>query len=111
MHQTNIKKELGLRIKSYRKQIGKTQEEFSFLLGIEQANLSKIENGKSFPNILTLCAIVEKTSVSTDFLLGFLKKDIEKRSSIDEKIFELVVDLPEEVKINLKNLLFSIRNN
>ncbi len=109
MQYSKIKKELGLRIKSYRKQIGKTQEEFSFLLGMEQANLSKIENGKSFPDITTLCTIIEKTSVTPEFLLGFLKKDFEKHTSIDEKLFELIINLPQEIKVNLKNLLYSIK--
>lgn len=79
------------------------------MLGMEQANLSKIENGKSFPDITTLCTIIEKTTVSADFLLGFLKKDYEKQTSIDEEIFNLIINLPDEVKVNLKNLLCSIK--
>ena len=56
------KKEFGLRVKSYRNSRNLTQEQFCSLTDLEQANLSNIENGKTYPGFMTICTMIETVS-------------------------------------------------
>ena len=75
---------LGLKIKNFRKQKGYTQEKLSEVLSMDVSALSKIENGKCFPSIESVCKIMETLKISPnsvfDFVLSFddesLKSDI-----------------------------------
>lgn len=109
MNIEQTKKELGLRIKAYRTSKNFTQEQFCSIVNLEQPNLSNIENGKNFPDFNTLCAIIQKTDIEIDFLLGFLKADKTKYHSIDYEILDLLLNLPEESKIKIKNVIELIK--
>lgn len=67
----DIKKLLiGKKIKEIRKKYNLTQENFCEQIGIEPSSLSNIENGKSFPSMLTVLRIMEKLGASPeDFLI------------------------------------------
>lgn len=52
-----MKYELGLRIKSYRKDKKLTQEDLTAIIGLEQSNLSNNETGKSFPEFFYILFI------------------------------------------------------
>ena len=108
MDSNEIKAEIGLRIKAYRCQNKLTQEEFSSIIGLEQSNLSNIENGKKFPDITTLCAIIEKNKIEPNYLLGFLNNNTNKFDSIDFEIINLLINLPEKSKIFFKQFLESL---
>ena len=99
------KKEFGLRVKSYRNSRNLTQEQFCSLTDLEQANLSNIENGKTYPGFMTICTMIEKGGIEPDFLFRFLS------SNIDYEIMNILVTLSEPAKKNIKNILEMINKN
>lgn len=109
MKESEIKRILGQRVKSYRQNAALNQADFGAIIGLEQNNLSNIENGKSFPHIKTLCTMIEKTNADPEFLLGFLRDDHQKYDSLDLAIFNLLIDLPKDTKKHFRDLLLSLR--
>lgn len=104
-----IKQELGLRIKSYRNNKKLTQEQFCSIIELEQPNLSNIETGKTFPDIVTLCAIIQKGGIEPNYLFNFLQTDSIKYSSVDFDIINLLLDLPIESKHKIKDFIEILR--
>ena len=105
------KKEFGLRVKSYRNRRNLTQEQFCSLTDLEQANLSNIENGKTYPGFMTICTMIEKGGIEPDFLFRFLSSNSVKYDTIDYEIMNILVTLSEPAKKNIKNILEMINKN
>ena len=57
------------RLKELRKQAGLTQIQLQLKTGIEQALLSKFENGQRVPPVETLLTLADFYQVSIDYLL------------------------------------------
>jgi len=108
----DIKKELGEKIKRYRKQSGYTQEKLAEIINISSRNLSNIELGLSYPKPETLEKIIETLNISTNklFETEHLKADDELIREINlyinsakndrkklEQIYKILRDLCEEV--------------
>jgi transcriptional regulator with XRE-family HTH domain len=108
MELEQIKKELGLKIKAYRAYKNLTQEQFCELTEIEQANLSNIENGKTYPGFTTLCTLIEKGNIKPDYLFDFLHTDSQKLKLSDYEIIDLISQLPENIKVHFKCILEEI---
>ncbi len=104
-----LKSQLGKRIKYYREKKGYTQEKFCEIIDLDQSNLSKIENGKSFPDIITIYAIIKQADIEPNFLFGYTDNDNIKYTPIDYKILDLLLKLPEEAKIHIKNIINLIK--
>lgn len=64
----------GKTILELRKQKNLTQEELAAQLGVTAAAVSKWENNNTLPDILMLCALADFFEVTTDELLGRVKK-------------------------------------
>jgi len=109
MNEEKAKKELGLRVKSFRKEHKYTQDQLISIIGLEQANLSNIENGKNFPDITTLCALIEKAGIEPNYLFGFLEIKNQNYSSLDIEILSIIIDLKTDAKECLKNFLLSMK--
>ena len=109
MNELTLKKEIGLRIKSFRNNNNYTQEQFSELIGLDQGNLSKIENGRTFPDIRTICEIINRTNIEPNYLLGFLINKEGINSTIDTELMALFVDLPDDIKKSLKAFLLTLQ--
>ncbi len=103
------KLELGLRIKSYRNQNNLTQEEMSSIIGLEQSNLSNIETGKTFPDMTTLCQIINKANIEPNYLLDFLLREKPHFQSLDLEIVNLLINVPNESKIYFKQFLETLQ--
>jgi transcriptional regulator with XRE-family HTH domain len=58
-----LKKELGKKIKNIRKSKNITQERLAEIIGIDPKNVSRIENGNSYPSADTLTAIANALNV------------------------------------------------
>ena len=96
-----IKKELGLRIKRMRAELGYTQEALSEKINVSQRTLAGIETGENFLTAETLDKIIEalnttpeelfKTShlKNTDELFEEITKGIKKISHNRKKLEEL----------------------
>jgi len=105
----SIKREIGLRIKSYRISKNLTQEQFCSIIELEQPNLSNIENGKTFPDITTLCAIINKSGIEPNYLFNSLYFSKKNTTSLDFDILSLLIDLPTEVKLKVKDFITLIQ--
>lgn len=104
-----LKNELGNRIKTFRTKKGYTQDKLCEIIGLEPPNLSNIENGKTFPDIVTLHSLIKKAGIEPNFLFGFTDDDNIKYSPLDYEIIDLFKDLPAETKILIKNCLKLIK--
>ncbi len=104
MNIEQLKKELGQRIKSFRLSKNFTQEKFCELINLEQPNLSNIENGKNFPDITTLFTLIEKAGIEPNYLFGVFDKRTQY-APIDYEIINLILNLPNDLKIKAKNIL------
>lgn len=100
---------LGSRIKSFRIDKQYTQEYLASILSLEQANLSNIEKGKTFPNITTLCTLISKTNIEPNYLLDFLRENQDKYSTLDIDILNVLITLPKEAKENLLNFILTLK--
>ena len=61
-----IDKQIGERIKQYRKRLGLTQEEFAEKTGLTVNYISSVERGASFPRYENLITIINTLQVSAD---------------------------------------------
>lgn len=99
----DIKKLLiGKKIKEIRKKYNLTQENFCEQIGIEPSSLSNIENGKSFPSMLTVLRIMEKLGASPEdfFNYEYLKS---------EKDLELeMIEIIRHVSYEKKQIIYRI---
>ena len=96
---------LGRKIKTIRKQKGFTQETFSEKIGIETSSLSNIENGKSFPSLLTFTKIAEILNMSYDelFDVEYLKDD----EIIENEMLSMIKNQTKENKQIIYRILKS----
>ena len=83
---------LGSKILELRRQKNVTQEDMAAELGVTAAAVSKWENGYTLPDVLMLCALADYFAVTTDELLGRIKK---KRHAI---IASQTPELGEKIK-------------
>lgn len=109
MDMQNLKSQLGSRIKSFREKKGYTQEQFCEIIDLDQSNLSNIENGKTFPDTVTLISIINKAGIEPNFLFGFTEDDNINYQPLDYEIIDLFKDLPNETKVLIKNFLKLIK--
>lgn len=90
----NIKKELGEKIKRFRKLRGLTQEQLSEMVDISSRNLSNIEIGASFVKADTLEKILDSLNISSEELFSnnHIKSNIELLKEIDNYISKVKND-------------------
>ena len=87
----------GLKIKTFRKQKGYTQEYLAEVLSMDISGLSKIENGKCFPSLETICKIMETLKIEPNEMFDFLKLT-KKQNLKDEMIIEKFKQLSHKDK-------------
>ncbi len=87
---------LGEKIKEIRKKFKLTQEKFSERIGIEPPSLSNIENGKSYPSMVTVFKVMEEFKVSPDdfFNFEYLKSD----KDLENEIFMIIKKMSHDKK-------------
>ena len=105
MEVKKLKEQLGNRIKTFRTKKGYTQEQFCEIINLDQSNLSNIENGKTFPDMLTLHSIIKKAGIEPNYLLGYASDDGIKYTQLDYEIIDLIVKLSNDTKVKLKNII------
>lgn len=71
---------LGGAIKARRLELGKTQEEFSAAVGVDQSNISRLERGEQSLSIETLLRVVDalETSLTALFAAVDSRQDINR---------------------------------
>ncbi len=102
---SDIKAQLGARIKELRKSKNITQEELVELIGSDTNNLSRIENGKKFMSAEKLSKIADALNVDIKelFDFGHILSD-------DELKTEIISDINTLSTKQLKYIYKSIKN-
>ena len=102
---SDIKAQLGARIKELRKSKNITQEELVELIGSDTNNLSRIENGKKFMSAEKLSKIADALNVDIKelFDFGHILSD-------DELKTEIIADINTLSTKQLKYIYKSIKN-
>ena len=102
---SDIKAQLGARIKELRKSKNITQEELVELIGSDTNNLSRIENGKKFMSAEKLSKIANALNVDIKelFDFGHILSD-------DELKTEIISDIDTLSTKQLKYIYKSIKN-
>lgn len=102
---SDIKAQLGARIKELRKSKNITQEELVELIGSDTNNLSRIENGKKFMSAEKLSKIANALNVDIKelFDFGHILSD-------DELKTEIISDINTLSTKQLKYIYKSIKN-
>jgi transcriptional regulator with XRE-family HTH domain len=67
---SELKKEIGLRMRKVRKALGYTQEKMVSYFDIGRANYSRIEKGEVLPNCAVLNSLHTQFAVSLDWLIA-----------------------------------------
>ena len=107
------------RIKAIRNALGLTQIDFGQKVGISQGHLTSIENGKRNVTDKSIKVICAMYNVNEDWLVngvGDMFKPVETEviakvvdeynlDSMDKKIIECYVQLPDEQRASIKNYL------
>ena len=101
---------LGLKIKSFRKEKGYTQEKLSEVLSMDISALSKIENGKCFPSLETVCKFMEMLDISPNDIFDFLSKKVKSRNINDDITIEKVKQLSPKDKQKVLKFIELIKN-
>lgn len=106
------KKNLGQKIKLYRKLRKYTQSELAEIVGLNEKQISRIEAGQNYPTYQTFAKIINALEINiADFLveenlvLNYIEKElisIIKNSS--EKELKIYLDIIKPLKKNLRNL-------
>ena len=94
MTKSNIKKLFGSKIKSLRKSLNLSQEEFAEKIGLERDTISKIENGKRFPSCKTLEKIAQVFNIKYSDLFNF--NDFDNTVDYNKAINIETLDLKEK---------------
>ncbi len=107
---SNIKKYLGIRVRSLRENAGLTQEDLAGVCDVSWRTVSNLERGLVVPDLLMLCKIAKKFNVSLDELLNIELQNhkslsriaeenllIERIKSTDDKLLGYISDQVEVV--------------
>ena len=104
----------GKRVSIYRKSTGMSQQKFADLIGVSRSYLGDIESERSEPSFNFLTTIVEKTNVSSDWILsghGEMYRQVDvTNDAIDREstmLFEMIMALPTAEKSIALSLLKS----
>ena len=99
----DIKKNVGKRLREYRKSKSYTQDELAEIVGIDTVSLSKIETGRNYPSSENLMKLAEALDVevyeffiqdmvkTNDELLDDIYKEINKMKTDSKKLHTLLV--------------------
>ncbi|MBQ2984036.1 MAG: helix-turn-helix transcriptional regulator [Candidatus Gastranaerophilales bacterium] len=97
-------KNLGLRLKKIRKQVGCSQDEFAQKLGITKQAISNIENSKSAPSVNVLSKLALDYNVNLNYLIigkgSIYSLDDSSTTSIKKSILKEVEHMLKEKGIS-----------
>ena len=88
---SSLKVGLGRKIKRLRESKNFTQEYLAELVGIEQATLSNIERGKSYPTVETLQKIADSLGVEP-----YVLYKVDENESVDKIINEITSAIKDD---------------
>ena len=90
----NVRKQTGIKIKSFRLSMGMSQEQFAEKIGINAQQLSRIECGKSYLTYKVLELLCDKFDKEPQYFFTYreilpAKNDLDRINTINKIISEL----------------------
>lgn len=70
-----LEKAIGRAIRKARKQANLVQRELAYRCGMDQMTISKLENGKRAPAMITFCLIAKATGITPSELMGLVESE------------------------------------
>ena len=101
-------KNIGKKIREYRKKSNLTLEKFAELLDLSTTHIGNIERGSKTPTLETFIKIVNVLNVSSDVLIAD-KLNTKNEIKLTE-ISNILEELPDNEKERALDLFFSILN-
>lgn len=102
-------KNIGNKIREYRKKSNLTLEQFSELLDLSTTHIGNIERGSKTPTLETFIKIVNILNVSADVLIADKLNNKNEIKLIE--IANILEEFPDNEKERVLDLFFSILNN
>lgn len=110
----NIKKYLGLKVRSLRENAGLTQEDLAVFCDVSWRTISNLERGQVVPDLLMICKIAERFDIGLDEMLDIQVQNrktlsriaeenmlIERIKATDDKLLDFIVD---QIEVTIKHL-------
>lgn len=95
---------LGDIIRELRIKKGLEQKELANILKVHKGTISNWENNKRVPDNEMLLTIADFFGVSTDYLLGRIRKEEELKNKIAEEKASEILEAMEEIGIDIENI-------
>lgn len=96
MQEENV---LGKKIKFLREKLGLTQLQLASKLGVSSSTIGMYEQGRREPSSSMLSRICFELNTSTDYIIGFAKRETRLETEVNEIIKEFTTSL--QMKHNL----------
>ena len=95
---------LGDIIRELRIKKGLEQKELANILKVHKGTISNWENNKRVPDNEMLLTMADFFGVSTDYLLGRIKKEEELKNKVSEEKASEILEAMEEIGIDIENI-------
>jgi len=106
MDEEQLKSLFGANVRTVRKNYQLTQEQLAELIGLEPANVSKMENGTHFPSLKTLVKLVDVFGLDiSNLFTGNFTRENKKL----EKILYDIKNLDEQEFCFLQDVIASLK--
>jgi transcriptional regulator with XRE-family HTH domain len=106
---SDVKKEIGERLKSVRERRGLKQNKVALHLGVHNSTLAKYESGEREPDNETLMKLAEYYEVNTDWILSGETKLINDPAK--NAVMEAYFRLPQDKKKIIDEIIKSFDND
>ena len=109
---TELKKLVGDRLKSYRKQLGLSQEKAAERAGVHSTYIGQVERGEKNATIISLYKIAFALGVPLDKLFANIPLENGDQGTAEQdiplSIYNMMVDMPKEKQETVLEILESI---
>lgn len=106
---------MGDRIRTLRKEMGLTQQEFADRVGIHIIQITRYETGKSVPSVNVLDKIAKFCEVTVDYIIHGTDKEMAKRTRVNDTelldLFRRINNLKKGNRDRLKWAIAGLLNN
>lgn len=105
----NITKEVGRRIRYYRKRKNLSQEKLAELCNLHPTYIGQVERGEKNASLESICRISEGLGVSLERLFEHLSRE-EEREDIPWRAYNMMLELDEQEQKELWDIIERILN-
>ncbi len=104
----DIAKELGLRIRHFRKKKRMTQEKLAEICCLHPTYIGQLERGEKNPTVESICRIARGLEIPVSKLLENIEAMNHSDNSIPMQVYHLLLTLPPDSQVHIANILSEI---